>query len=162
MKLRASMLPLAALAVALALSIPSARAVAKGAATPVQPPFWTGKPDAPSFAKQEDERLDRAKADIAKMLAVKGPRTVANTLRPFDDASIELDAAGATSGLLEQVHPDSSTAIRATTSSARCATTGCRVSTATTRRARRSRSCARSWSRWARRSRRTSATTSGS
>jgi len=38
-------------------------------------------------------RLDAEKADVAKLVAVTGPRTVENTLRPFDDAQNELAIA---------------------------------------------------------------------
>src|SRR5438093_8483121 len=70
-------------------------------------PFWTGHPNAAAFAKMHDGRIARAKADIARMLAVKGTRTLANTLRPYDEAQIELDAASSQAGLMENVHPDS-------------------------------------------------------
>ncbi len=108
MNFRAWFASLAVLAAVLAASPVARPALAGGAATPVQPPFWTGHPDAVQFAKQVDDHLANAKADIARMLAVKGKRTVENTLQPYDDAAIELDAAGAISGLIEQVHPDSS------------------------------------------------------
>jgi thimet oligopeptidase len=41
-----------------------------------------------------DARLAAGKADIAKLAAVRGPRTIENTLRPFDDAQDELSIAG--------------------------------------------------------------------
>ena len=41
------------------------------------------------------------------MKAVQGKRTVQNTLVPYDEASIFLDAAGNQAGLIENVHPDS-------------------------------------------------------
>jgi len=40
------------------------------------------------------ERLAAEKAEVDKLLAVTGPRTVENTLRPFDDAQNELAIAG--------------------------------------------------------------------
>ncbi len=92
------------------------RVVLPSIRTPVQVPFWTGKPDAAQFGKREDEMLARARAKIAAMLAVQGPRTVDNTLAPFDEAEIELDAASAQAGLIEQVHPDS--AVRASAEAA--------------------------------------------
>lgn len=70
-------------------------------------PFWTGTPNVAEFTRRENLRLTRAKAAIARMLAVKGPRTIENTLRPFDDANLELDAMLSQSSLLENVHPDS-------------------------------------------------------
>ena len=72
-------------------------------------PFWAGRPDAAGFARMQDARLERAKQAVAKVLAVKGKRTVENTLRPYDDASLELDAAGAQASLIENVSPDSAT-----------------------------------------------------
>jgi len=108
MKFRASFAPFAVLAAVLTVSLASLPVAAKGVVTPVQPPFWTGHPDAAQFSRQEDDHLAKAKADIARMLAVKGKRTVDNTLQPYDDAAIELDAAGAIAGVIEQVDPDSS------------------------------------------------------
>ncbi len=50
--------------------------------------------------------LDRAQALLDQLLAVKGPRTEANTLETWNDLQIELDAAGSKSNLMENVHPD--------------------------------------------------------
>ncbi len=47
-----------------------------------------------------DARLAAEKADIDKLVAVKGKRTVENTLRPFDDAQDELAIAGNNSYLM--------------------------------------------------------------
>jgi Zn-dependent oligopeptidase len=74
-------------------------------------PFWTGHPNAKAFSAIQDARVARAKAAIARMLAAKGPRTIANTLQPYDDALLQLDAANAQTGLISEVHPDS--AVRA-------------------------------------------------
>lgn len=82
------------------------KVVTKTAAA-VDAPFWTGHPDARSFAGIEEQRVARAKATIARMLAVKGPRTIANTLRPYDDALLQLDAANSQAGLISETHPDS-------------------------------------------------------
>src|SRR5262245_6268091 len=78
-------------------------AMEHGATAMADAPFWTGHPDAATFAKVNKERLARAKAAIDKVLAVKGARTLENTLRPYDDALLELDAAGAQSSLLSNV-----------------------------------------------------------
>jgi thimet oligopeptidase len=86
---------------------PALGATASGAAMADDAPFWTGRPNAATFAKLGDARIAKAKAAIARMLAVKGPRTVGNTLRPYDDATLELDAASSQAGLMENVHPDS-------------------------------------------------------
>jgi len=55
-------------------------------------PFWTGMKDATTFERAMDARLAHAKATLDKMLAVKGARTIDNTLRPYDDVLLELDA----------------------------------------------------------------------
>jgi thimet oligopeptidase len=86
------------------------------AATPVpaadNAPFWTGKPNAAQFKARTEKRLANAQAALDRVLAVKGKRTVANTLEPFDEIARQLDMAGSQSGLMEEVSPDS--AIRTT------------------------------------------------
>lgn len=47
-----------------------------------------------------DARLATEKADLDKLAAVHGPRTVENTLRPFDDAQDELSLAGNNAALM--------------------------------------------------------------
>ena len=74
----------------------------------VDAPFWTGHPDAAAFARIENQRLLRAQQAVDRVLAVKGRRTIENTLRPYDDALLELNSAGSQAGLMENVHPDSS------------------------------------------------------
>ena len=91
------------LAIALMSSMtPSARAADDG-------PFWTGKPDAATFTKKGLDRIEAAKASIAKMTAVKGKRTVENTLTHYDEALRQLDMAGAQASLIENVSTDSTT-----------------------------------------------------
>ncbi|MFT4114230.1 M3 family metallopeptidase [Silvibacterium sp.] len=50
-------------------------------------------------------KLARHRAAIERLLAEKGPRTVENTLRPYDDAVAELSATATQTGLLDSVHP---------------------------------------------------------
>ncbi|HET7224723.1 MAG TPA: M3 family metallopeptidase, partial [Candidatus Eisenbacteria bacterium] len=76
------------------------------ATRPGDAPFWAARPNATQFAALQDQRLARAKKDVARMLAVKGPRTFENTLRPYDDCLIELDAVGNQTGLMTNVSPD--------------------------------------------------------
>ncbi|HEY0377728.1 MAG TPA: M3 family metallopeptidase [Pyrinomonadaceae bacterium] len=90
------------------LSPVAGRAARKGAD---DAPFWTGKPDAATFTKLQDERLTQAQEAIHRMLAVKGKRTVENTLKPYDEALIYLNAAGSQAGLIQEVHPEA--AVRA-------------------------------------------------
>lgn len=71
-------------------------------------PFWAGKPDAATFEKTMDERLTAAQKALDVMLAVKGQRTIENTLKPYDEILIQLDVAGSQAGLMEVVHPDKS------------------------------------------------------
>ena len=75
-------------------------------------PFWTGRPTSERFRQLNEQRIARAKAAIARLLAVQGARTVDNTLVPYDEAINQLDMAGAQSGLMENVHP--SPGLRAT------------------------------------------------
>jgi Zn-dependent oligopeptidase len=72
----------------------------------VDAPFWTGHPDTTQFVKQVEARLSRAQEAITRLTAAKGSRTVENTLRPYDDALIELDAVSSQSSLMENVHPE--------------------------------------------------------
>jgi thimet oligopeptidase len=71
-----------------------------------QPTVWATKPDVAAFEKIESDRLAAAQASIDKLVAVKGPRTIDNTLAVFDEATRQLNAAGYFAGLMEQVHPD--------------------------------------------------------
>ena len=86
----------------------SGLAAAKGLDTA---PFWSAKTTAASFAQLQDQRLAHARAIVDKMIAAQGKRTVENTLRPYDDALLELDAVSSQADLMANVHPDS--AIRA-------------------------------------------------
>ena len=54
---------------------------------------WTVAKDPAALQSWVNERLAAEKADLDKLLAIKGSRTVENTLRPFDDAQNELAVA---------------------------------------------------------------------
>ena len=69
-------------------------------------PFWTDEFDAATFEKMQDARLEKVQAAIDEILAVEENRTTENTLAPYDQALIYLDAAGAQSSLVTEVHPD--------------------------------------------------------
>ena len=73
---------------------------------PNDKPFWTAGLKDTDFAKIQNERLANAQAALDRMLAVKGKRTIENTLVPYNDAMIYLDAAGSEAGLMLQVHPE--------------------------------------------------------
>ncbi|MFI5178848.1 MAG: hypothetical protein ACHQO8_09805 [Vicinamibacterales bacterium] len=69
-------------------------------------PFWTGMSAPGAFERAMDARLAHARTLLDRVLAVKGRRTIENTLRPFDDLQLELDAVGQQAGLIQSVHPD--------------------------------------------------------
>jgi thimet oligopeptidase len=67
------------------------------AAAPVQTDAlhaWIGGDDPAQLERWVDQRLAAERASLSKLLAVKGPRTVANTLAPFDEAQNQLALAG--------------------------------------------------------------------
>jgi thimet oligopeptidase len=72
-----------------------------------QPPLWAAKPDAAAFEKIENEKLAGAQASLDKLVAIKGTRTIENTLAPFDDAVRQINAAVYFASLMQQVHPES-------------------------------------------------------
>jgi thimet oligopeptidase len=55
---------------------------------------WSAGNDPASLETWVNQRLSAAQADIDKVVAVSGPRTIKNTLRPYDDAISELAIAG--------------------------------------------------------------------
>src|SRR6202045_4794324 len=71
-----------------------------------QPTIWAGKPDIAAFEKIETERLAAGQRSIDTLLSAKGPRTIENTLVPYDEAVRQNNSAGYFAGLMEQVHPD--------------------------------------------------------
>ncbi len=95
--------------VAALVSLTTVRPDQGNAAAAARPdaPFWAAKPGASTFAKMEAERLAKARAAIERLRSVKGTRTLENTLVPYDEAQIQLDAASAQAGLMQEVHPDS-------------------------------------------------------
>ena len=69
-------------------------------------PFWTEKPDTATFTKRQEDRLAKARAAVERLTAVKGKRTVENTLAVYDEVLTYLDAASREAGLMQEVHPD--------------------------------------------------------
>ena len=61
---------------------------------------WDAGSNPASLEIWVNQRLTAAQADVDKLVAVTGPRTVKNTLRPYDDAINELALAGNESYLL--------------------------------------------------------------
>lgn len=107
---RTLLLMVAPLAVLVLSAMPASAATAGSAGAAAahdNAPFWTGKPGPKVFETRQQTRLKAAKSKIAQMLAVKGPRTIANTLVPYDEALRQMDMAGSQSNLISEVHPDS-------------------------------------------------------
>jgi thimet oligopeptidase len=64
-----------------------------------------GDPSAAQARAWADAHLAAAQAHVDSLLAVKGERTVENTLRAFDEAQRELDLASSGAGLLTNASP---------------------------------------------------------
>ena len=71
-----------------------------------QPTIWSAKPDVGGFEKIENDRLAAAQKAIDLVVAAKEPRTIENTLAPYDEAVHQLGSAQYFAGLMQQVHPD--------------------------------------------------------
>jgi len=67
---------------------------------------WAGKPDAAAFEKAENDRLKIAQSSVDEIVALKVSRTIENTLKPFDEAIRQLNAAIRFAYLMQNVHPD--------------------------------------------------------
>jgi thimet oligopeptidase len=79
-----------------------------------QPPLWTSKPDAAAFEKIKNDRLAAAQRFIDAIVAVKGARTIENTLAPYDQAVERINAANYFADVMQKVHPDAAFRDRAT------------------------------------------------
>jgi thimet oligopeptidase len=74
--------------------------------TPVATPALS--PAAEALVQQVSAHLAAARRHLQALRHATGARTVANTLAPYDDIALALDAAGNLTALLERVHPDAS------------------------------------------------------
>src|SRR5271165_754336 len=81
--------------------------------TPYGPHLWDKPLDPAVLEQRVTDRLARAQKSLDDLLAVKGPRTVDNTLALYDDAVEQLDTAGNQSGLMQIVNPDAAIRDRA-------------------------------------------------
>jgi thimet oligopeptidase len=77
------------------------------------PHLWDQPLDPAILEKRVNAQLDSAQKSISQLLAVKGPRTIENTLTPYDDATAKLDLAAGQSGLMQVVSPDANVRDRA-------------------------------------------------
>ena len=71
-----------------------------------QPTVWATKPDDAAFEKIVNDRLAAGQSYIDKMLAVKGSRTIENTLVPYDESVREVNTGGYLANMMFQVHAD--------------------------------------------------------
>src|SRR5215813_13020248 len=71
-----------------------------------QPTVWVNKPDAAAFEKIVNDRLAEGQKSIDKMLAVKGSRTIENTLVPYDEAFRQINTGSYLANMMFQIHPD--------------------------------------------------------
>ena len=69
-------------------------------------PDGSGSVSSATLESWVQARLARHQQAIDRLLAVKGPRTLENTLRPYDEAVAELSATGSQTALLDSVYPD--------------------------------------------------------
>jgi thimet oligopeptidase len=86
------------------------------ARTPESSAAATGSPVAPraaglavtvqSLTELAAASLERARQQLDAIRSATGPRTLANTLVPYDEVAVQLDASASLTGLLERVHPD--------------------------------------------------------
>jgi thimet oligopeptidase len=67
--------------------------------------IWVGKPDRPAAEKWVSDHLAKEQQYVDELLAAKVPRTIENTLRPFDNAQNELGVAGSEAYLMFAVAP---------------------------------------------------------
>ena len=70
------------------------------------PPAAPAESAAERFARECRAGLIRAREILPTILAVRGPRTVDNTLVPYNDLRVAIEQSSATASLNNNVHPD--------------------------------------------------------
>ncbi|HEY6465017.1 MAG TPA: hypothetical protein VIY69_03445, partial [Candidatus Acidoferrales bacterium] len=85
--------------------------LASGAVRAQQVPYnqrtvWASNPNIAEWERLENSRLDAAQKSIDQLVAAKSPRTIENTLAPYDEAVRQLNAASYLAQIVEEVHPD--------------------------------------------------------
>src|SRR5579871_4869285 len=87
----------------------SVTASAQTTPAPTRPPdplhAWVGLTDAAGLNNWTEWHLTEARKQIDLLKSVKGARTVANTLKPYDDAQLHLGIAGHQAGLMFATSP---------------------------------------------------------
>lgn len=69
-------------------------------------PFWAEIKDIAAFEQASSSHLAHAEAKLAQLVAVTGPRTIENTLQPYDDIAVELNLAEQGAGVITRLHAD--------------------------------------------------------
>src|SRR5271167_1145257 len=100
-------------AIACLLIVMAAMFHAEAQTTPYGPHVWDKPVDPAVFEKRVNEQLDLAQKSVDQLLAVKGARTVQNTLEPYDQAVEALDTAGYQSYAMQIVNPNAAIRDRA-------------------------------------------------
>src|SRR5271167_4043442 len=91
-------------------------AIASAESSPTsQPTVWANKPDAAAFEKYVNDKIAAGQKSIDQLLAVKGPRTIENTLVPYDESVHQVNNGNYLANLMFQVHPDAAFRDRAST-----------------------------------------------
>ncbi len=80
-----------------------------------QPTVWATKPDVAAFEKIVNDRLADGQKSIDQIVAVKGPRTIENTLVPYDEAIRQVNIGNYLANMMFQVHPDATFRDKAST-----------------------------------------------
>ncbi len=75
------------------------------APAPVAPPA-PPEPAGAVFARECRAGLERARQILPTILAVQGPRTVENTLAPYNELRVAVERSSAAASLANNVHPD--------------------------------------------------------
>jgi thimet oligopeptidase len=94
---------------ALLLLAPSLAAPSAAASKAQAPPafFFSQNPDVAGYKSSAEAELAQAKAALETMLAVKGTRTIENTLVPYNLVMAHADNVAYQASLMESSHPDS-------------------------------------------------------
>jgi Zn-dependent oligopeptidase len=69
-------------------------------------PFYASIADPDSLTKSLGAHLAAAQAKLDQLVAMKGKRTVDNTLRPYDEAEFEMSQAEGPANVVARTHPD--------------------------------------------------------
>jgi thimet oligopeptidase len=88
------------------LQTPAASMQADLRADTTSEPFLARVGDPAAFIKNRDTHLAHAQALLDQLIAVKGRRTIDNTLRVYDDVLIELSLAQAGANIVDRFQPD--------------------------------------------------------